>query len=288
MTAWPLSASARWWPTIAAVLTIVGAVYCGAVLLELAPFGRCSGQPLMMCDGAAYYFADREAPYDWSQLGPGVQRYRYAPAFLWVIAPLRLLPWEAFAVVWFALHVGAFVWLKAGWMMAIPGLNEDVIRGNISVFLAVAVVLALTRNPGWWSGILLTKVTPGVGIVWHAVRREWRALGWATGVTLLIVTVGALIDQNLWLDWLEALLRGPHTYETGHPLGPLAVRIGIAALGVAYAARTDRAWLVPIAMVIAVPGLWPLSFALLAALPRLMDRGEGPLRHPREDPVGAG
>jgi hypothetical protein len=47
--------------------------------------------------------------------------------------------------------------------------------GNIEVLVALAVVLGF-RWPAAWSFILLTKITPGVGLLWFAVRREWRSL----------------------------------------------------------------------------------------------------------------
>ena len=41
----------------------------------------------------------------------------------------------------------------------------------------------------------------------------------------------------------------------------------------AFGAWTGRAWLVPIAMFLAVPGLWAFNWALLAAVPRLIGYG---------------
>ena len=60
----------RVWGSLYWTLTLVGATYCAFVLLGIVPFD-------------------------------GVAPYRYAPAFLIPFAPLRLLPWDAFAVVWF-------------------------------------------------------------------------------------------------------------------------------------------------------------------------------------------
>ena len=44
----------------------------------------------------------------------------------------------------------------------------------------VAIVLGF-RWPFTWAFVLLTKVTPGVGLLWFAVRREWRSLAIALG-----------------------------------------------------------------------------------------------------------
>lgn len=59
----------------------------------------------------------------------------------------------------------------AGPAIAFPLVTEDVVRGNIHTLLAIATVLGF-RHPAAWTAVLLTKVTPGVGLVWFAVRRE--------------------------------------------------------------------------------------------------------------------
>ena len=46
--------------------------------------------------------------------------------------------------------------------------------GNISLLLAVAIVVGF-RWPAAWAFVLLTKVTPGIGLLWFVVRREWRS-----------------------------------------------------------------------------------------------------------------
>ena len=94
-----------------------------------------------------------------------------------------------------------------------------------------------------------------------------------------IVAIGFIIDAGLWRAWFDTLLNADATYELGHPLGPLPLRLALGALVTAYGARTGRAWLVPIAMLIAVPGLWAFNLALLAAVPRLLER-QAPVGEP--------
>ena len=56
-------------------------------------------------------------------------------------------------------------------------------------------------------------------------------------------------------------------------LPSLLVRLPIAALVVWYAARTDRAWLVPVGCLLAMPTIWLQSLALLTAcFPLYRDR----------------
>jgi hypothetical protein len=248
--------SALYW-----TLTVVGLLYCTLAIAGRAGFGGCEGGTIIACDAAAYYYADGYRPTFTPQYG-------YSPAYLWAFAPFRLLPFDAFVWVWAGLHVLALLWLRAGFMLAIPGINEDVIRGNVTVFIALAVVLAIrSGKPAAWAFPLLTKVLPGVGIVWHLARREWRAVGIALGSTLAVVAVGALVDPHAWIGWVELLAgRGTGT------AGTLVPRIILGAGVVAYAGFTSRAWLVPVGMLIGWSGLWPPAFMVLAAVPKLARR----------------
>ena len=65
---------------------------------------------------------------------------------------------------------------------------------------------------------------------------------------------------------------GPRTRPTrsGTRSDPCRFALAIGAAIAAFAAWTGRAWLVPIAMFLAVPGLWAFNWALLAAVPRLI------------------
>jgi hypothetical protein len=194
------------------------------------------------------------------------EHYRYSPAFLWLTAPLRALPFEVFVVVWTVLHLGALIWLGP-WTILLA--FDDVIRGNINVFIAVGVVAATRGHPWTWAGVLLTKVTPGVGILFHVGRRDWRAVGVALLTTAAIVAVGVAVNPELWREWIDSLRAGTQNYETINVLGPLPLRVAIGAVVCLIAARWI--WLLPIGMIIALPGLWPAGFAMLAAIPRLME-----------------
>ena len=46
---------------------------------------------------------------------------------------------------------------------------------------------------------------------------------------------------------------------------PLLIRLPMAALIVAWGAHTDRRWVVPVGVTLALPVLWPSGFAVLAA-----------------------
>ena len=247
------------WPVLNWGLFALGLAFIIGAMTGLVPYGR---SPTGMSDGAAWYFV--QTPYDWSDRPPGVAEYRYSPAFLTLTAPLRLLSFEAFQVVWVGLHVVAILWLRAPWMMAFPGVIDDTIQGNVNTFFALAAVLALRGHAWTWSFVVLTKVTPGVGALVHVARREWSAAGMAAGVTLAIVVIGVLIQPDLWFDWFRSLTSGYGNAATPY----LPVRLAIAAVLCWFAGT--RPWLLPVGMLVAMPGIWPASFAVLAAVPVLI------------------
>ena len=255
-------------PALYWTITAIGAVWCFLIVYGIVGYGTCANTGTVPCDAFSYWAVDA-TPYRWETN----LEYRYSPAFLWAIAPIKALPFEVFLGIWTAAHVAALAWLRAGWFLIVPGLNDDVLRGNISTFIALAAVLAIQWSAAWWTPVLLTKITPAVGLVWHAVRREWRQLALAVAVTGAIIAVGFLLQRDLWWAWLGSVASADTTYEIGHPLGPLPLRVAVAAMVTAYGAWTGRAWLVPIAMFLAVPGLWAFNWALLAAVPRLASDG---------------
>jgi hypothetical protein len=173
-----------------------------------------------------------------------------------------------FAALWTGLAIGILFWMRVPWMLAFPGVVDDILRGNIHVFLAGVVVLAVWRQPwgaGAWAFPFLTKVTPGVGILWHPLRGEWRALGIGLGLTAAVVAVSVLTVPELWAEWISLLAAnvGSDPRIQVVPL-PFLVRLPIGVLLVVVAARWNRSWLLPIGVMLALPNVWTSSLALLA------------------------
>lgn len=228
-------------------------------------------------DARTYWAAPLEDPYAGPQVGlPGA--YLYSPAFLQILSPFRLLPWEAFHAVWMALGIGSAIFLvgpigAALAITALPFIFRDLFVGNIHLMLAAAIVLGF-RWPAAWSFLLLTKVTPGVGVLWFAVRREWWALVIALGATLAIAAVSFAIAPHLWFDWISRLRGDTTTAGSGYLLSIVA-RIAVAGLLVIIGGLTNRAWLVPVASMLAIPIIWPDSLAILLAAPHLIARPPG-------------
>jgi hypothetical protein len=123
--------------------------------------------------------------------------------------------------------------------------------------MALAIVVGLTRNGAAWSLPLVLKLTPGVGLIWHALRREWRALALAVAATAVLVGLSFVLLAPLWPQYIDFLLA-----SAGQPLPwwsiavPLLPRLVGAVAVMLVAARTDRAWLVPVAVCVALPVLW--------------------------------
>ena len=280
--AWELNAriSGLWrigrWGVFAGAL-----VYCTLVLTGVVSYSGIRAEGLVMGDAAAYYYAD--TPYDWSDSPTGgAPEFRYSPAFLWLVAPLRLLPWELFAALWFAAHVGVLLYLRIPWMLAFPGVVDDAVRGNINTFLALAVVLIVRRTASpLWGAFFLTKVTPGVAVVWHLARGEYREFAAAAAVTAAVVGIGYLLDPQLWSQWFASLFAGQETFPaTVAQAVPMPFRVALAAVLSAYAARSGRAWLLPIAIIAAMPGIWTSAFAFLVASVALYNDTQQKVREP--------
>lgn len=233
-------------------------------------------------DAHAYWAASLSNPYLSSTVA-GVDAYLYSPAFLQALAPLRLLPWQPFhaiVVATMALSV-VIAWRSLSPLVLL--LNPIVCQlalGNIDILLGVTVAFGL-RWPALWALPLLTKVTPGVGLIWFAVRREWRSLAIALGVTAGIVLGSALLGGR-WDAWLEVLTRN----NTAPPPSwvvpiPIFVRLAGGAVLVAWGGITDRRWTVILAAYLALPSLGYASVAFLVGLGVLLwSPGAGPRRVP--------
>ena len=137
--------------------------------------------------------------------------------------------------------------------------------------LIVAVAVWGLRWPALWSFVILTKVTPGVGLLWFAARREWRHLGIAVGFTAAIAIVSFVVAPGTWFDWV-AFLR---TLSPSDGV-PLWARLAAAAALVVWGGITDRRWTVVLAVTIAAPRLYLQTPAMLVGLlyyvrPKLSD-----------------
>lgn len=262
----------RWWRPLNVGLL------AGFALL-LVGVGLTGGAGGLWGWDAVAYRVDPAAPY---ALGLGDEgAYLYSPAFAQAVGTLaRLVPMDVFLALWTVGAVAALGWLGGRWaalLLLLPPVAMEAWYGNVHLLLATAVVLGF-RWPAAWSFVLLTKVTPGVGLAWFAARREWRSLAIALGATAAIAGASFAIAPDLWRQWAELL-----TAQASRPsldrlgvlsVGPLWLRLaaaaGIAALGGLLGYR----WPVMVACALAMPAVWVTTPAMLVGVIPLaiMDR----------------
>lgn len=245
-------------------LAVAGLLFAVYLFAVIAP-----GAGTVGFDAYAYWSVDLAHPY--RHVAGELGAFPYTPVAARLFAPASLLSWPSFWLVWMLLLLGTVGWLgrrSALFLVAFPPVAMELYHGNIHLLIGAAIVIGM-RHPAAWAFVLLTKVTPGVGLIWFAVRREWRSLGIALGATAVLAAASLLIDGRLWMEWIvEGLLpvvNGP--VQQAYVPVPVLVRLPLAAVLVAWGARTDRAWTVPAAATLALPVLWFSGLSILAAIP---------------------
>ncbi len=237
-------------------------------------------------DLQAYFRAATDPAAMYAQHAVGASdAYLYAPVFAQFLAPLAHLGWLIFSALWFALLAASLWWLAREWSIVAlfvpvvypwspPVLYMPVAyelrAGNIQLLIAVALVLSF-RRPAAWALPLLTKPTLGVGLLWYAVRREWRNVGIAIGTTALIGLCSVILAPSLWLDWLRVLAdnaasAAPSPYDAPFQFFPLGPRLAFAAILVVWGAWNDRRWTLVVATLIAMPLVWRTAPVMLLGL----------------------
>jgi len=233
--------------------------------ITVDPLGNVPVGPAL--DARAYWEADIANPYANASAGvPGA--YLYSPAFLVALTPLRILPWPLFVAVWVAILLVALRWIVGPRLLglAVIAAFPELWGANIVILMAAAVVVGF-RRPASWAFILLTKVTPAVGLLWFLIRREWRALVEVGLVTAAIVGITYVLVPGAWADWIGVLRGNTSAPGTWASLNiPLIYRLPFAIGIVAWAAWTGRRWAVPVGCLLAFPLLWWGSFAMLLAV----------------------
>lgn len=193
--------------------------------------------------------------------------YNYSPAFEFVVAWWRSVPFEVFVAIWRAILLALLVWLAGPFtifvLFTIPVASE-INAGNIQIMLAAAVVIGF-RFPAAWSFVLLTKVTPGIGLVWFALRRRWRDLAIALGVTAAIAAVSFALDPNRWFDYVALLTSSPAPSVAPYYL-PFWVRLGPAVAFIIYGGWKGYRWPVVVGSTLALPVFYTISPAMLVGV----------------------
>ena len=247
----------------AAVLMLVLVVAGSDPTIDVTePF---SGKLVTGQDARSYYglnLADLyEGRTNWNTIGA----YPYSPAFAQLVFPLNLLPWPMFVAAWTILLLAA-VFFLTGPRLLLLGLvlgAMEIAGGNISLLLTLAIVAGF-RYPWTWAFVILTKITPGIGLLWFVLRREWRQLGIALGATAAIVAVSYLLMPGAWADWIALLAANSGKGGTWAAVPiPLVIRLPVGVLLLIWGAPRNQRWVVPIAAMLALPALWYGSLSMV-------------------------
>ena len=235
----------------------------GAVVLWLAADAAASHG--LGHDSHAYWIAPLDASAYGGLPGEG-DAFLYSPLFAQAAHLVTWLPWPVYLALWTASAVAAYVWLlrPLRWVWAVPLAAlaiEDVTLGNTTWLLALLAVAGM-RRAAWWVPIAFTKVPAGVGILWHVVRRDWRGVASAVALGAGLLAVSFALSPQMWIAYVE-LMRGLGSPE-------VAARTAVAAVMVVLAARSDRPWLVPVALVVCAPLPLAYTWSYLLAVPRLL------------------
>jgi hypothetical protein len=214
-----------------------------------------SGSPV---DAGCYYQFDAADP--WNRDGC----FLYSPPVEMLMVAIRgVMPFEAFTFLLRSaelLVLGLVAGPALPFALFIPSVAIELNAANINL-LVVAAVLVGFRAPWMWAFVVLTKVTPGMGMLWFAVRREWRPFLIATGATAAIVAISWVVSPHLWDAYITSL-RG----EPDSSVWQIWWRLPLAAIIVVWGARGDHRWALMVAVFIAMPRWYFLSPVVLVGL----------------------
>jgi hypothetical protein len=247
---------------VAVVLWILAVALSDPTIDVSEPF---SGQIVTGQDARSYYALNLSDLYTGRTNWNTIAAYPYSPAFAQLVYPLNLLPWPVFVAAWTAILILAVYYLT-GPELFLPGLAVgamEIAGGNVSLLLTVAIVAGFSR-PWTWAFVLLTKITPGVALLWFPLRREWRQLLVALGATAAVVVVSFVVLPEQWRAWIELLASNTGKGGTWAAVPiPLVVRGPIGVLLIIWGAPRNQRWVVPVGAMLALPALWYGSLSML-------------------------
>lgn len=213
----------------------------------------------------------------------GFDLFRHSPVVAQFASLFSWVPWIAAQLVFLVVQVAAIV-LMAGrrwpYVVLFPGVFWNLYFGNVDLLMGAALVAGF-RYPGAWALFFLTKISPGIGVLWFAFRGEWRKFVIALGTTALIVAGSFALAPDLWFRWFEAL-QAWQRFPQMAVVPALMVRLPFAVALVWFAARTNRKWILPIACLLAIPNPWFVTFAILGATVALIPPPSGPAHSLRD------
>jgi hypothetical protein len=239
-------------------LVLLGIVAAAAYWWYLTSGG---GLPV---DVHAYWVAD---PHNLYAHTSSDDAYLYPPTFEFVAGWWRGIPFEAYAAIWRAILLVILVYLAGPFtlfaMLTVPVASE-INAANIQIPLALAVVLGF-RWPATWAFVILTKLTPGVGLLWFLIRREWRHLAIAAAATVAIAAVSFVLMPDAWFTYIRLLTGTPAPAVAPYYL-TIWTRLPFAIAFIAFGAWSGRRWPVVVGATLALPVYYITSSAMLVGV----------------------
>lgn len=256
------------------VLSLLAALGASVLVVIVTTFWMTPG------DNLAYWIAGHrlatgEPIYLPAEIAFEPFAYHYPPPLAQVLAPLTLVvPALAYAVIYRGLMLLA-LWdiagrrmLKMLALLAFVPMAVALRIENVEIFMALGIVLGLRRWPWLFTIGGLIKVSPGLGIVYLAMRRRWRDVAVSILVGAAIVGVSVILAPELWRGWLDAITGRADIVGNSLVPVPYSVRAIAGFLLTVVAGLLGRRrgeLLLVVAITIANPGLSLQGFAVLAA-----------------------
>ena len=239
-------------------------------------------------DAEGYWIAnlDKLYPAQWGVDG----QYIYPPPLAQITTLLHPVGWEVFIVVWTTLLWAALAYMLGRWawlfvalgiaalVFGLPYEAGDVLghalNGNVQLFIAAGLVFALRGNVLGWVPGLLTKVVSGIGLGWYVVRGEWRTLALSLAAAAAVAAFSFVFSPSQWFQWVDWTIKNVNTPSpiVLEPI-PFFVRLPMSLVLLIWGARTNRAWVVPIAVGWGTPALYLGTYPSIwiAAIPLYLD-----------------
>ncbi len=187
----------HWWKLIALGLGL------GWALSIFIFYTSTVGLPV---DAYCYWGMDPIDPYDPARC------FLYSPPIAQLMLVIQaVVPFDVFYTSLRVLEMIALAVITGpaiGPVLFIPAVVIEINAANVNILLVGAVLLGF-RYPWTWAFVILTKVTPGIGLLWFVVRREWGHVFIALGVTAALSALSFVLAPWMWVAYLEGLTTEP-------------------------------------------------------------------------------
>ena len=210
--------------------------------------------------------------------------YLYPPPLAQFLAPFTLVvPDWLYEVAWTAGLLAILLWfarwkpiLALAFVAFIPVAVELWFR-NVHLILAALVVLGLRGAPWAFAVGSAIKISPGLGIVYLALRGRWRDALTASAVGLGILVVSVVLTPSAWADFVRSVVsQGAGSGASLIPV-PFFVRavagLALTVVAARLSPRNGEVLLV-VAITLANPTLYVTALSMLIAIVPLLRLSE--------------